>query len=121
MVATPRILYQNRADRKGRSCTRLRLHNRSTATRRIDTTPQPPPQHASCPQSHPKPHNAEPPSKRRIGLPVFITSIVLAGLLGGGAGGRAVHYLDDGAPTASNEIQDCNQLNRTDNVTPTTE
>ena len=83
--------------------------------------PPPPSQHASYPQPHPKPHNAEPRSKSRIGWPVFITSIVLAGLLGGGAGGLAVHYLDDGAPTASNEIQDSNQLNRTDNITPTTE
>ena len=85
--------------------------------------PPPPPQFQRSFQPHSEPdasanHQRSP---QRFGWPALLTSVALAAVLGGGAGGLTAHYLDDGSPAASNEIRDSPQLNRTDNVTPTTE
>lgn len=82
--------------------------------------PPPPPPGASGPSWSGQPSESGQQKTRRFGWPVLLTGVVLAGLLGGGAGGLAVHYADTGSAT-SQEAQDSPQLNRTDDVTPTTE
>lgn len=82
--------------------------------------PPPPPPAASSPSMSGQPPESGQQKARRFGWPVLLTGVVLAGLLGGGAGGLAVHYADSGSAT-SQEAQDSPQLNRTDDVTPTTE
>ena len=56
-----------------------------------------------------------------IRWPVFITAVAVAAVLGGGVGGVAADYISSSNLAASNEAQQSPQLNRTDNVTPTTE
>lgn len=56
---------------------------------------------------------------KRFGWPALITSVAVAALLGGGVGGLAVNSL--GSATVEGSPQHTPQLNRTDDVTPTTE
>lgn len=96
--------------------------NTSSAPSGNDAPPPPPPsQRTFHPQPEPAASDNHGRSTRRFGWPALLTSVALAAVLGGGAGGLTAHYLDDGSPSASQEIRDSPQLNRTDNVTPTTE
>ena len=74
-------------------------------------TPPPPPPSAQQQERQPK----------RFGWPALLVSILLAALLGGGIGGLAATYFGGDSTTAGPDIQESPQLNRTDEVTPTTE
>ena len=69
----------------------------------------------------PPPPTADQARPRRFGWPALLVSVLLAALLGGGAGGLAANYLADDSTTAGDSPQQSPQLNRTDEVTPTTE
>lgn len=58
-------------------------------------------------------------SSRRFGWPVLLISILVAALLGGGIGGLAVNAVN--FDTDGSNAEQSPQLNRTDDVTPTTE
>ena len=85
----------------------------------------PPPPPPASQETHERPRQDTPDqrqrSTRRFGWPAMVAAVALAAVLGGGAGGLTAHYLDDGAPAVSNQTEDSPQLNRTDNVTPTTQ
>lgn len=84
-------------------------------------SPPPPP---PSPPPHEGLHQAAPQPARkagRFGWPVLLTSVALAAVLGGGAGGLAANYVGSESMSASENIQDSPQLNRTDDVTATTE
>ena len=85
----------------------------------------PPPPPPASQETHERPRQDIPDqhqrSTRRFGWPAMVAAVALAAVLGGGAGGLTAHYLDDGAPAVSNQTEDSPQLNRTDNVTPTTQ
>lgn len=83
--------------------------------------PPPPPPSESRSEFQDESSRGSEPATRRVGLPALLTAIVLAALLGGGAGGLAVQYLNDDSPAASSQVEDSPQMNRTDDVTPTTE
>lgn len=82
-----------------------------------ETQGPPPPPPSSQDHQHGQP---TPRKTKRFGLPSLITAAVLAGLLGGGAGGLAATYFaSDG--TSATQVESSPQLNRTDDVTPTTQ
>ncbi|MGO1535439.1 MAG: S1C family serine protease [Yaniella sp.] len=83
--------------------------------------PPPPPTSASPYWSDQQPSEPLQHKTRRFGWPVLITGVVLAGVLGGGAGGIAVHYAGSTGATSSESVQESPQLNRSEDVTPTTE
>ena len=68
------------------------------------------------PPPGPQPRDRQP---KRFGWPTLLASVAVAALLAGGAGGLAVNYL--GSTTAEDTTQQTPQLNRTDDVTPTSE
>ncbi|GAA2026578.1 hypothetical protein GCM10009720_02850 [Yaniella flava] len=84
----------------------------------MDAPPPPPPSQASYGQQSVPVQEKKP---KRINWPVLGSSVVLAALLGGGAGGLAVNYFGNNGASAGAEIEQSPQLNRTDDVTPTTE
>lgn len=85
--------------------------------------PPPPPTQSGAEQSSPQqPQQTAAANKTRgFGWPGLTAGIVLAAVLGGGAGGLAVNYFGTNDVTASEDVQDSPQLNRTDDVTATTE
>jgi len=84
--------------------------------------PPPPPSSTSSQPWYGQPAPASGKKKtKRFGWPVFITAVAVAAVLGGGVGGVAADYISSSNLAASNEAQQSPQLNRTDNVTPTTE
>lgn len=90
-------------------------------TETMGQAPPPPP-----PASAPQPWNAKPSEpvqqkSRRFGWPALVIAVLLAGGLGGGAGGLAVHYASSPSVSSGEDVQESPQLNRTDDVTPTTE
>lgn len=89
-------------------------------TQSLWQAPPPPPPSLSSQPWYGQPSEPEQRKSRRFSWPILLTGVVLAGLLGGGAGGLAVHYADTN-PATSEEAQESPQLNRTDDVTPTTE
>lgn len=95
-------------------------HDDRQETQSMRPVPPPPPPTTSSnawygQQSQPVEHKT-----RRFGWPGLVTGVVLAGLLGGGAGGLVVHYAGP-TTSASEDAQQSPQLNRTEDVTPTTE
>lgn len=86
-------------------------------------SPPPPPPSQPFYGTEPAAPRPEPRQKPapRFGWPALITSVALAAILGGGAGGLAVNYLGSSSVATSQELQDSPQLNRTDDVTATTE
>lgn len=83
--------------------------------------PPPPPPSTSVHSGYGESGEPVQQKSRRFGWPALVTGIVLAGLLGGGAGGLAVQYAGSDSTSSSGEVQQSPQLNRTDDVTPTTE
>lgn len=97
-------------------------HDGSSASTGHGAPPPPPPSQSTFySQPDAEPSDTDKHARGRFGWPVLLTSVVLAALLGGGAGGLVVNSLDDGSPAASSQIEDSPQLNRTDDVTATTE
>lgn len=103
-------------------------------TRRITPQPSPNAYEAHGPTASPGPQGPPPPplsdsqssfqptprNTKRFGWPGLITAAVLAGVLGGGAGGVAATYFAAENP-GSTPVEASPQLNRTDDITPTTE
>src|SRR5699024_11564364 len=84
--------------------------------------PPPPPSSTSSQPWYGQPAPASGQKKtKRFGWPVFITAVAVPAVLGGGVGGVAADCTSSSNLAASNEAQQSPQLNRTDNVTPTTE
>lgn len=86
--------------------------------------PPPPPPSAVPTVTPPENSTAEttPKHRGRFGWPTLVTSVALAAVLGGGAGGVAAHLVDTGSVVGSQpQLQDSPQLNRSENVTPTTQ
>ncbi|MDN6489035.1 MAG: hypothetical protein L0K41_01220 [Yaniella sp.] len=83
--------------------------------------PPPPPASASPYWSDQQPSEPLQHKTRRFGWPVLITGVVLAGVLGGGAGGIAVHYAGSPGATSSESVQESPQQNLSEHVTPTHE
>ncbi len=80
-----------------------------------------PDQGSHSPPPPPPQATQDAPASRRFGWPVLLLAVLLAALLGGGIGGLAVNYLGNDSTTAGDSTQQSPQLNRTDEVTPTTE
>lgn len=82
--------------------------------------PPPPPPPSFQNQTPPSGPGSE-PKNQKFGWPVLVASVALAAVLGGGAGGLAATYFGSDSGTTSENVQESPQLNRTDEVTPTTE
>jgi len=80
--------------------------------------PPPPTQWQAQTQQYP-PQHEEQPRSRKFGWPVLLVSILLAALIGGGIGGLAVNAVT--SDSSGTTVEQSPQLNRTDEVTPTTE
>lgn len=99
-------------------------HRPAGTTGGSDGPPPPPPTSFT---SQPAPQPASQPDQqasraaRRVGWPVLVTSVALAAVLGGGVGGLAVTMLDDDTMATAETQQGSPQINRSENVSSTTE
>src|SRR5690625_4477755 len=81
--------------------------------------PPPPPTQWQAQTQQYSPQPEEQPRSRKFGWPVLLVSILLAALIGGGIGGLAVNAVT--SDSSGTTVEHSPQLNRTDEVTPTTE
>ena len=100
---------------------REQSHRNEQPTETLGQTPPPPPPTSAAPHWSDQPSEPSQSKSRGFRWPVLITGVVLAAVLGGGAGGVAVYYAGSTGATSSESVQESPQLNRTEDVTPTTE
>ena len=100
---------------------REQSHRDEQPTETLGQTPPPPPPTSAAPHWSDQPSEPSQSKSRGFRWPVLITGVVLAAVLGGGAGGVAVYYAGSTGATSSESVQESPQLNRTEDVTPTTE